>query len=215
MKTLFTLAVLALSPLCIAQKTIELKEFKNLAVGTDTEVTLIKSNENKLVIQGNTEDEEVQVQNEGGDLALQGEGTLTLYFKGKLEGIAAGSDSKVWCKDEIKADNFNLAAGSDAQVELNLNVTTLVTAAASDAQVTLTGKAKNHNAAIASDAKLEAKDLDTTDTTITASSDAEAEVSAKGTVNATVNSDANVKIYGKPKKVNENKSGDGEITVVN
>lgn len=214
MKTIVTMALLALSPLCMAQKTIELNDFKSLAVGSDTHVTLVKSNQNKLVIEGNDEDEEVQVQNEGGYLALQGEGTLTLYFKGKLEGIAAGSDSKVWCKDEIKADNFNLAAGSDAEVELKLNVTTLVTAAASDAQVTLTGKAKNHNAAIASDAKLQAEDLDTTDTTITASSDGEAHISAKGTVNATVNSDAEITIHGKPKKVNENASGDGKITVV-
>ncbi|MES2487876.1 MAG: DUF2807 domain-containing protein [Bacteroidota bacterium] len=213
MKTLFTLAVLALSPLCIAQKTVDLKDFKNVAAGSDTHVTLIKSNENKVVFIG--DEEEMEVSNEGGNLTLGGEGTYTVYYKGTLEAIAAGSDSKVMSNDEIKGKDFSLAAGSDSEVELKINVTTLHTAASSDAQVTLTGKAKKHEAAISSDAKLDAEGLDTEDTDITVASDAEAVITAKGTVNAVANSDGELKIYGKPKKVNETKSGDGEITVVN
>jgi len=90
----------------------------------------------------------------------------------------------------------------------------LLTSAASDANVTLTGKAVEHDAAIASDAELKAEHLITENTNIVVSSDGAATITANGIVNATVSSDGSLKIYGKPKKVNEVKSADAEITVM-
>ena len=215
MKTLLAITALVSFQFAVGQKTIELKDFKGLSVGADTKVTLVKSSQNKLVVSGKEEDN-LEVQNDGGSLALNnGEDLeITLYYKGVLTSISAASDAQVYGKDEMKTSTFSLAAASDAKVELKLNVEKLNTDAASDARVTLTGKATDHNATMASDADLDGQNLLTENTNIVLSSDAKATITAKGTVNATVSSDGSLTIYGKPKKVNEVKSGDGKIAVM-
>jgi len=212
MKTLLTLALLALSPLCMAQKTIELEGFKNIVVGTDTKLTLVKSNQNKIVIEGN--EEELRVKNEGGSLTIDGDGAATLYYNGKLDGIIAGTDCKVIGQDEISAGNFNLVAGSDTEIVLNITADVVTTAAGSDANVTLKGKVKKHHATVGSDATLNAKGLDTQDTDINVGSDGQASVTVKDNVNAVAGSDADIKIYGAPKNVKKTPSGDATITIV-
>jgi hypothetical protein len=214
MKAFYVMAALAAFNLAAAQKTIQLKEFKGLAVGADTKVTLVKSTENKLVVNGG-DDEELGVENEGGFLTLNGaDFDITLYYKNSLESISAASDAQVYSKEEINIKDFSITAASDAKVELTLNVKKLHTTAASDAQVILTGKATDHDATLSSDADLKAEDLLTENANIVLSSDASAVITAKGIVNATVGSDGSLKIYGKPKKVNEVKGSDAQIVVV-
>ena len=213
MKTLLAITALAAINLAAAQKTTSLKDFNSLTVGADLHVTLVKSNENKLVASGG--DDELQVQNEGGTLVLGGDaGSVTVYYKGSLENIVAGSDATVTATDEIKSNALTVTAGSDAKVILKVNVQTLTTAAGSDAHVTLSGKAGKHNAAYASDAQLNAKELATENTDIVMSSDASGDITAKGNVNATVSSDGSLKIYGNPKNVAQVVGSDAEIVVV-
>ena len=216
MKTILSLAAVAAFQLCSAQKTIGLKDFKSISVGADTKIKLVKSSENKLVINGSDDDNKFQIQNVGSDLVLNGGEDLdiTVYYKNTLESITAASDAEVIGNDEINTKEFGIAAASDAKVELKLNVKKLHTNAASDAVVTLTGKATEHTAAVASDANLNSEHLITDTTNIVVSSDGEASVSAKNIVNATASSDGSIKIYGNPKKVNQTKADDGEITIV-
>lgn len=214
MKALVALAVLAVFNMASAQKTIELKDFKSVSVGADTKVTLIKSSQNKLVAKG-YEDTDLDIQNEGGTLSINGEGMdLTLYYKNDLESIAAASDAIVYGNDEINSKELSIAAASDSKIELSVNVKKLHTAAASDAQVTLTGKATDHDATISSDADLKGQNLLTENTNIVLSSDGSAVITVKGTVNATVSSDGSLKVYGNPKKVNEVTAADGEISII-
>jgi len=213
MKTLLALAALATFNLAAAQKTSVLKDFNSLTVGADLNVTLVKSDENKLVTSG--EDEELQVQNTGSGLVLGGEaGTITLYYKGTLESIVAGADAVITTTDEIKSGTLSITAGSDARVMLAVNVKNLTTAAGSDAQVTVSGKAVNHTATYASDAQLNAKDLATENTTVVMSSDASGDITAKGNVTATVSSDGSLKIYGNPKNVSQVTGSDAQVVVV-
>ncbi|MFP9097524.1 GIN domain-containing protein [Flavobacterium sp. RHBU_24] len=213
MKTLLAFAALAAFNLASAQKTTVLNEFKELTVGADLHVTLVKSNENKLVAM--YEEEELHVQNNGDNLVLDGEaGTITVYYNGALESIVAGSDAVITTTDEIKSATLTVTAGSDARVTLTVNVKNLNTAAGSDAQVTLSGKADNHAATYASDAQLNAKELTTHNTDIVMSSDASGDITVKGNVNATVSSDASLKIYGNPKKVNQVTGSDARVVVV-
>lgn len=58
MKTIYTMATLAFFGLASAQKTIEIQEFKSLAISGDVTITLVQSNENKLVIDGVSQDDE-------------------------------------------------------------------------------------------------------------------------------------------------------------
>lgn len=210
MKTVFTLAAIAVFGLASAQKTQNLNDFYSLTVGSDISITLIKSNENKLVANG----EGLEVDNSGGVLALKGEGqNVTVYYKTTLQNIAAASDAKIYGKDEISGAGMNISAASDAKIELNISVRKLNTAANSDAVITLTGKADKHNVTLASDAKFNGKALVTRDTAIVMSSDASAEIYATGDVAATVSSDGSLKIFGKPKKIDKVTGSDASIVM--
>jgi Putative auto-transporter adhesin, head GIN domain len=211
MKTIYITAALAFFGLASAQQTIKIEDFKNLAVSGDVVLTLVQSNESKLVIAGNEEDNEIEVSQAGGSLAIDGEGKATLYYKKSFENLAAAGDAVVTGKDEIKVKTLAIAVDSDAHVELNINVTALATAVANDAVVTLTGSAVDHNVSVDSDAVLNAEKLKTTNTTVTAVNDAIANITATGTVNATADSDAVIEIYGNPAVVNEKSTNDAVI----
>jgi len=216
MKTILTIAAIAAFQMASAQKTVELKDLKNISVGADTKVTLIKSSQNKLVIKGGDDDNDLDIQTHNGNLSLNGGEDLdiTLYFKDGLESISAASDAQIVGTDEINAKELSINASSDSKIELKLNVNRLRTDASSDASVTLTGKAMQHDITLSSDAEFKGEQLLTENTNINVSSDAAAVITAKGIVNADVSSDGSLKIYGKPKKVNETKDEDAEITVM-
>lgn len=218
MKSIYVLTALAAFNLLAAQKTTQLNDFKSVTFGSDMKVTLVKSTENKLVTQGGgyDEDDELHIENEAGALVLNGDdNNVTLYYKGALESIIVGSDSQLSGDDEIKAKEFKLVASEDAIVRLNLNVEKLSTVVSADAVVTLTGKAKDHNAALSEDAVFKGTDFLTENTSITLSPDADANITAKGLVNAFVGADGSLKIHGNPKKVNQSKGDDASIVVVN
>ncbi|MEL1246047.1 DUF2807 domain-containing protein [Flavobacterium sp. DGU11] len=211
MKTLFAIAALAACQLTLAQKTQDLKDLKRITLGSDMTLNLVKGSENKIVYN----DEEIDVDFSNGSLQINGDGSVTVYYKNELESITAGSDAHVSGSDEINGKSFTLTAGSDSNIDLNLNVKDLTVAAGSDAQVTLSGKADKATVAAGSDAEFNGKELSVKgDADVTLGSDAEGRITAKGTVNAVVTSDAQLTIYGGPKKVNETKSGDAEIIVM-
>ncbi|WP_164879157.1 GIN domain-containing protein [Flavobacterium cerinum] len=215
MKTFLAITALVSFQLAAGQKTIELKDFNSLSVGSDTKITMVKSSQNKLVI-NSSDDDDLSIVNEGGFLKLNGGEDLeiTLYYKDGLESISADADAEVWGKDEIKAKELSITASADAKIELVLNVKKLNTTISSDAMVTLTGKAENHNAVVSSDADFKGEDLLTENTNILLSSDGTAAISVKGIVDANVSNDALLKVYGNPKKVNEITSTDGHIKIV-
>lgn len=218
MKSLYVLTALAAFNLMAAQKTTQLKDFKSVTFGSDMKVKLVKSTENKLVQSGgdDEDDEEIIIENEGGALVLNGDdNNVTLYYKSALESIIVGSDSQLSGDDEIKAKEFKLIAAEDAVVKLNLNVEKLSTVVSADAVVTLTGKANHHKAALSEDAVFKGTDFLTENTSITLSPDADANITAKGLVNAFVGADGSLKIHGNPKKVNQSKGDDASIVVVN
>jgi hypothetical protein len=213
MKTLYVLVAVAAFQMGFAQKTVTLKDFKNVAISGDIEMELIKANENKLVIDSD-EDDEINISQEKGSLKLEGEGHVTLYYKGELENLAAGSDAKIHSNDVIKSKSLAIAAASDAEIKLNVDVKKLKINAASDAEVTLTGTATDSDVSLASDAELHAQGLNMINTTIVLSSDAHATINATGNVTATVGSDGELEIHGNPKNVVESKGSDAEIRVI-
>ena len=212
MKTLFTIAVLAAAQFAWAQKTVELKEFKSLSISGDVRLTLVKGSENKAVIQSG--EDELQVRDGGNSLAINGDGTLTVYYTAALENISAGPDTRITGNDEITGKDFNLTAAADSKVILHLNVKNLNIAAGSDSQVSINGKTQVLVAAVASDGQFDVKELYTEDARIVLASDAQATITAKGIVDATVASDGQLTIYGNPKKLNKVEADGAQITVV-
>lgn len=211
MKVIVVVAALAFSQFAAAQKTHNLDGLKRITIGSDIELTLVKANESKIVV---SNDEEFEVDYKNGGLALQGDGNATLYYKDDLESMVIGSDSEVKGTDEIKSKSLRVTTGSDTQIALNLNVQDLHVTAGSDSQITLTGKAGVLTATIGSVAQFTAEGLKAGDATVNLGSDAQGSINAKGTVSATVASDASLTIHGNPVKVNESKGSDAEINIV-
>lgn len=211
MKTIFAITALISLQFASAQKTVKLEDFKSITVGSEIKIDMVKGNENKLVFNGG---EAFDVQYNNGGVAFEGEGSATLYFKNELESITIGSDAEVSGKDEIKGKHFNLTAGSDSEVALNLNVQELHVTAGSDSKVSLSGKAGSMRATVGSDGAYHTEELKVGDVTVNLGSDAEGTVYSNGIVNANVGSDGSLKVYGKPKKVNEIKGSDASIKVM-
>ncbi|KOS07067.1 hypothetical protein AM493_14260 [Flavobacterium akiainvivens] len=211
MKTIYTLAALTFFGLASAQQTIKIEEFETLAVSGDVVLTLVQSNESKLVIASNEEDNEVEVKQATHSLAISGDGKATLYYKKGFQHLAAASDAIITGKDELKVKELTIAVASDAHVELNINVTALSTAVASDAVLTLTGKATDHNVSVDSDAVLNAEKLKTTNTTVNTTNNAVANITASQTVNATADTNSVIDIHGSPKIVNETATNEAVI----
>lgn len=210
MKTLLAIVALAACQFATAQKTQDLKGLKRITVGSDMTLKLVKGSEDKVVYEG----EEINVDFKDGSLQIDGDGSATVYYRSELESITAGSDAHVAGNDEITGKSFTLTAGSDSQVSLNLNVKELQVTAGSDSEVALKGKAGRVSATIGSDGEFHSEKLSSGDFNMNLGSDAQGIINAKGTVNAVVASDAQLTIHGSPKKVNETKSTDAEITVV-
>lgn len=194
MKTIFLLAAVAVFQFATAQKTIELEKFKSLTVGSDSKVTMVKSDTNKLVIEYE-DNESDYFQSNNGSLILSGDGNFTVYYASNLENITVNPDAVLTCDDEIKSNR-------------------LVISVSEDAVVTLKGKAKNHSAILDADAELNAKNLVSHNVDISLSEDAVAIITSKKAVNATASEDATIQIYGNPSHVSKKSSSDATITVM-
>lgn len=217
MKTLLALAVLASFQFAAAQKTTEIKSFNSLAVSGNLELTLIKSNENKIVVESGDSDM-LKIGTDEGSLALSNDSgddiVATVYFNSPIDNIAAAAGVQVNVKGEIKAKHMtiNIAGGSEVTIEVDterLNV-----AIASGAEMKITGKAKEFEVAVASGAELHADSLKTEECTVVVASGGEAGVNVNKKANATVASGGELKIHGNPKKVNKTEAEGAEITMV-
>lgn len=215
MKTVFALMALAVCQLALAQNTTELKNFDNLAVSGSVALKLVKSSDNKLVIESG-DPNDLEVSTEEGYLALSANGpvTATVYYDGTLDGIAASSGVEIHTDGAIISSNCSVSAGAGVELHLALDVENLNVAIASGSEVHLSGKAKRHNAAVASGAELNADKLTTKNAAATVASGGEASIHATGIVDATVASGGELKVYGNPEKVNQIVAHGGELTVV-
>jgi len=217
MKTLFIVVAISIFQLGAAQKTTQLKSFNTLAVSGNIELTLIKSSDNKIVV-NNGRSEDLKISSEEGSLALSAQSGSTveavLYYNGPIESIAASGGVEITGKDVIKASICSISAAAGCELSLTVDVDKLTTAVASGSEVSISGSAKSHNAAVASGAELNAQKLTTGDTVATIASGAEASVNSKNTVTATVARGAELNIYGHPKKVDEVKAEGAEINII-
>lgn len=209
MKTFLAIAGLVAFQVVSAQ-TVKLQDFNIITVGSEIRLDMVKGTENKLVYNG---DETFEINYSNGGVAFDGEGSATLFYKSDIEALTVGSDAEVKA-DDLKSRALQLTVGSDSKVSINLNVQDLQVTAGSDSHVSLTGKANSMRATIGSDGKFSAEGLKAADVSINLGSDADGTMNATGIVNATVGSDASLKVYGKPKKVNEVKGSDSTIKVM-
>ncbi len=220
MKRVILVVFVLLTQFNYAQTVINLGDFDEIKVFDQLNVTLIPSNENKIVITG-TNQSNVETVNRNGLLKIRISLTkilednkdlkLTLYFK-ELQSIDANEGSNVICDAVFKQISMDLSAQEGARIEAMLEVEKTTVEVFSGGIINLSGKAVNQKVSIHTGGILKAKDLVTSQTTINISAGGNAEINATTLVDAKVNAGGSIYIYGKPKQIKQQELAGGTIT---
>jgi Putative auto-transporter adhesin, head GIN domain len=209
-KNILFLAFVMISQMNFGQITKSLGDFNKVTSFDQIEVLLIQGAENKIILNGNGA-EEVELINKNGELKirmpltklLSGDNvSATVYFK-NIDAIEANEGSRISSEETFKAISFDIIAKEGSQIKINLNVDRLTVKSSNGSNVNLEGKAKNQDAIINSGGELDAENLITIQTIITANAGGEANVFATDLVDAKTRAGGNIKIYGKPKQINK------------
>lgn len=221
MKKVLLLAFLGLSQFISAQVTKNLGDFSTVRVFDQINVTLVKSSENKIVINGSKAND-VEVVTKNSDLKirmklsklLKGENIeATLYYTGNINTVEASEGSFVGSQDTFKGTAFELNAKEGATIKLDLDVAKLKSKANSGGILEITGTAKNHDLSITSGGIFKGKTLTTTQTTVSVSAGGEADVYASEFVDASTKAGGDIDVYGNPKQVNQKTFAGGSIDI--
>ncbi len=202
-----------------SQTTIKLENFDQLKVFDQLNVTLIPSNENKLVVSGKNESS-FETVNKNGVLKLRmkllkllsGEDIkVSLYFK-NIKSIDANEGSIVSSKHIFKQTTMDLFSQEGAMIEVDLDVESTTLKLNSGGIINISGKAVTQKVTITSGGILNAKNLATSQTTVSVSAGGSADVKANTLVDAKVKAGGNIRIYGKPKEIKQETFVGGTIT---
>ena len=212
-------SLLVFSSIAFGQTEKNVGDFTKVTSFDQIDVFLVKSNENKAVIDGKGANE-VEFVNKNGELKirmpfskmLKGDDiSVTLYYK-NIEAVEANEGSRIACGDEIKTVAFDIKVKEGSEVKLKLDVQKLTARVANGSKIEVTGNAVNQDVLVNSGGIYDAKDLKTNQTTITANAGGEADIFATDFVDAKVRAGGDISIYGKPKQINQKVVAGGNIS---
>ena len=219
MKKVLILVVFLVVQTTFAQVTKNLGDFNTVKVFDKLNVKLIASSENKAIITGDRE-EEVEFVNKNGELKIRmpfpkllaGDAvSIKLYFK-TIDGIAASEGSIVSSDAVFSGTILDLNVREGAQISLHLEgVKKVNVKAVSGGIIQLSGNAVNQDVVIMSGGILEARELETSQTTINVSAGGNAEIKASVLVDAKVKAGGNIYVYGRPEQINKETLLGGKI----
>ena len=211
-------SLLLISSVGFSQTEKAVGDFNKITAFDQIDVILIQSNENKVVLNGSGSNE-VELVNKNGELKirmpftklLSGDNiSATVYFK-KIDAVEANEGSHIASDDVFKATSFDIKAKEGAQIKLKLDVARLTARVGNGSTVTVSGTAKNQDVLVNSGGIYEAERLVTNQTIITANAGGDADVYATDLVDAKVRAGGDIRIFGKPKQINQKIIAGGTI----
>lgn len=224
MKILSTLFLVILTSSVFSQGIItkEVGDFNELKVYDLIVVTLIQSNENKVVIKGE-DTQDVNIVNKNGTLKIKmnaekifrGEDTyVEVYFK-NIDIIDANEGANIVGNEMISQNTIELRAQEGGRIKVGLDLNHTKIKAVSGGIVEASGISKSQEITLNSGGIFEGRELKTEDTKIGITAAGEADINASNKVDAKVTAGGNVNIYGNPKTVNEKSFAGGRIKIMN
>lgn len=224
MKRLIILVTILLSAVVNAQNPIEksIGEFTELKVYDLIEVELVKSNEYKVIITGNN-NEDVLINNKNGTLKIKmninklfdGNKTkVVLYYK-TVDIIDANEGAKVYSKDAIKQYEIDLRAQEGGRIEVSVNVEYINIKAVTRGVIRTSGDSQSQKVALLTGGIYNGESLETKKTEVSINAAGEAHVNASKIVDVKIRAGGDVFIYGNPETVNESTVLGGRINRVN
>lgn len=225
MKTYFFLfALLLMSYTGQAQREIvvELEPFTEIKAFDRIVTVLIKSDENKVVITGDDQDD-ANASVKGGLLKIKmdfenqmdgGDVTATVYHTEPLTLIDANENADITSDDTILGSEVKIAAQEGGKITLKVDIEDLNVKSTSGAEITLTGKVKKQEVVANAGGKVWNEDLSTTETKVTVNAGGTARVHATDKMEAKVRAGGSIYIYGNPKDLKRDKVFGGKIKVM-
>lgn len=193
-------------------------EFSEVKVFDLINVTMIKSSENKVVINGNNR-RDVQVINKNGKLKIRmkleesynGNDTeVTLYYT-KVDIIDANEGAIIKVKDVIDQFDIKLKTQEGGEITAQLKTKYADLRAVTGGIINLIGTSKSQDISIYTGGVYNGKDLVTKDTEVSINAAGEAYINATEFAEVRVRAGGDVYIYGDPKKVDEKRVLGGRI----
>lgn len=203
----------------IAQTEKKLGEFNKVTSFDKIDVTLIQGTENKIILHGPSANE-VEIVNKNGELKiklpltkmLSGDNISATVYYTKLDAVEANEGSSIATKDEISAISFDIICKEGSEVKLlNLKADKLQVRTTQGSIVTVQGKVKNQDILSNSGGKYDGQYCITEQTVVTVNAGGIANVFATDLVDAKTRAGGEIKIYGKPKQINQKTIAGGSI----
>lgn len=221
MKLLITILIVIITNTVFSQEIItkDVGDFSELKVYDLMVVTLIQSNENKVVIKGeNTQN--VSIVNKNGKLKVkmetdkifQGEETYVEVYFTNISILDANEGAQIVGNEMITQNMIELRSQEGGRIKVGLDVSYSKIKAVSGGIIEASGLSKIQEITINSGGIFEGKDFKTQTTNIAITAAGEADIYATEKVDVKVTAGGDVTIFGNPKIVNEKTLAGGRIT---
>lgn len=220
MKNYFLLLTFTVGLFINAQDTIEknIGEFSTVKVYDLINLKMIKSNENKVVISGDN-NEDVQVINKNGKLKIRmkleesydGNDTVVKLYYTSVDVIDANEGANVVVNEPIEQFEIDLKTQEGGEITVELKTTYANFRAVTGGIINVSGSSKNQDISIYTGGIVHGKEFKTEQTEVSVNAGGEAYVNASEFVEVRVKAGGNVYIYGNPKEIDENKVLGGTV----
>ncbi|SHG82140.1 head GIN domain-containing protein [Winogradskyella jejuensis] len=212
MKKIITILILVITTTVFSQNTIEKKigEFSEFKAFDLINVTMIKSNENKVIIEGRNR-RNVQVVNKNGKLKIRmeleesydGNNTkVTLYYT-SVDIIDANEGADITVENTIDQFDIKFKAQEGGKITADVKATYTDVRAVTGGEITLTGESKNQDISIYTGGEFYGENFKTQNTEVSINAAGEARVNASEFVEVRVRAGGDVYIYGNPKEIDQ------------
>ena len=224
MKNLLVTVLFFATTLVFAQnpKNKNVGDFNEVKVFDLIKVSLVKSDENKVMITGeDVDDVEIIIKNNTlkvrmkFDRSFDGTKTFVAVHYTDLKVIDANEGAIVVGNELITQDNIELRAQEGAPIIVGLDVDTVNVRAVSGGIIETRGKANTQDITLNTGGIYEGRDFETKNTTVKVRAAGEAEVKASNSVDARITAGGNIDIYGDPQIVTKKQTFGGSIKVKN
>ncbi|WP_132704876.1 head GIN domain-containing protein [Winogradskyella wandonensis] len=212
MKNAIIALTLSLSALVSAQSPIvkQIGEFKEVKVFDLINVTMIKSSENKVVIEGANR-RNVEVINKNGKLKIRmeleesydGNRTNVMLHYTSVDIIDANEGADINVESTIDQFEIKLRAQEGGKITAKVKASYTDIRSVTGGEITLTGESKNQDISIYTGGIFNGENFKTENTEVSINAAGEASVNASEFVEVRVRAGGDVYIYGNPKEIDQ------------
>lgn len=220
MQTILKVLILFVTLSISAQNPIEKEvgHFNEVKVFDLIKISLVKANENKVIITGDDVDGVEIINKEGKlkvrmklDRSFNGKKTFVAVHYKNIDIIDANEGATIVGNELIEQKNIELRAQEGAKIQVGLDTKKANVRAVTGGIIITRGKSEFQEVVLNTGGIYEGRAFETKDTNVTIRAAGEAEIKASGIVNVKIRAGGDVIIYGNPETVNEDRVFGGRI----